>query len=101
MTVAASAAAVSSASGWLLAKVGITGLSVTISQAYGAINPPFAAGALPPGLEAIVYVSSALAATVSVAQPPAVVVTITVEVTVSVDIDEAIITTDQITAEVT
>lgn len=79
----------------------MSGISVSYSLANGWIGLPFFAGALPDKVTAVVWVSNALVAGVSVNE-----ITSTVEaesVGVSVDVDSAMATieTNKINAEVT
>jgi hypothetical protein len=92
---------VSIANGWLVSKGGIAGLAITISSADGWVGLPFLAGSLPDEITAIVWVSSALSAGVSVNVLVASVTAESIGAAVEVDTAGATIETNEISSEVT
>lgn len=101
MRVSGSADTRSKADGYLVSGTGLTGLSVTRSQADGWIGLPFLAGSLPDEITAIVWVSDAICAELGVNLLSASVVADSLIASVEVDTSSATIKTNEISAGVT
>jgi hypothetical protein len=76
-------------------------LSITVSGADGAIQPPFIAGALPAEVTAVVFVNPAPSVTIDVGLPAASVDVEIVGVSIAVNSADGEVTTNSVSAEVT
>jgi hypothetical protein len=90
----------SKADAWLVGRVGIAGIAITVTSADGWIGLPFVAGSLPDEITATVWVSSELTAGVSVDVVVASVTAESLGAEVEIDTAGATIETNEISAEV-